>query len=432
MWSQTGGFSSMVLPRSLQNKFILILIPIIFLFLAVTCFAAPFTIDLGNDNSMVAVTEAWKKLPDPAKSQAVICHVGETYKLRYGEAPDPKPLEGMLDPLKKAGFAPSIIQEDVTGCVPAQQFTETFGNDKTTEMPNDQPKPESASSTQADKPLGARLMPKKIQYDNNPPKLELAKTIPDIEPPYADLHDPDVAQYENSTAMMVRPDVSTQVMMSNRDINRIVCESGPIKDVVYSREKGIDVKIDGENAFVKFLINGNAAPGGISYTTVPSEFYVVCGSAGEVYTLVASPKNIPAQTISLVSHRKGLDKNLSLFKGIAFEDMVVSLIKDAYTDKIPDSFTVKPMNRSMNVFRDVDVFLKRKVIIEGEGLILNEYDVTLKPSSPEPEKTVEEKNFLIPELTQNPVGISIEHLALKKDHPTRLFIVEKHNQENDR
>jgi len=421
----------MVSKRSLQNKLILIVTSLIFLFLSGNCFAAPFTIDLGEDNSMVAVTEAWQKLPDPAKSQAVICHAENTYKLRCGEAPDPKPLEGMLEPLKTAGFAPSIIQEDVSGCVPAQQFVETFCSEKPPDPPNDLQKAENASSDLTEKPLAARLMPKKNEYDINSRKLEMAKAIPDIEPPYADLHDPNVTQYENSTAMMVRPDVATQVLMSNRDINRIICESGAIKDVVYSREKGIDVKIDGDNAFVKFLINGNTATGGISYATVPSEFYVVCGTAGDVYTLVASPKNIPAQTISLTSPRKNLDKNLSLFKGIPFEDMVVSLIKDAYTDKIPDSFTVKPVNRSVNVFRDVDVFLKRKVIIDGEGLILNEYDLTLKPSAPETEKTVEEKNFLVPELTQNPVGISLEHLTVKKEHPTRLFIVEKHNQEND-
>jgi len=57
---------------------------------------------------------------------------------------------------------------------------------------------------------------------------------------YADLDDDAVTCYLDSTAMMVRLEAPANVMMNNRDVNRIVCQNGPVKDVVFSSEKGID------------------------------------------------------------------------------------------------------------------------------------------------------------------------------------------------
>jgi len=51
----------------------------------------------------------------------------------------------------------------------------------------------------------------------------------------------------------VLPEVTTQTEMSSSDINRIVCQTD-IKDVIFSKEKGVSVKISGRDAFVKFLI----------------------------------------------------------------------------------------------------------------------------------------------------------------------------------
>jgi len=423
----------MVSKRLTLSKVVLTLL--IFLLLAGIAFAAPFTADLGEYKTMSAVTDVWHRLPQKAKLQAVICHSGETYKLYCGEAPDPKPLKPLLFSLKANGLTASVAHADISGCVPAQQFVETFGSEKIPPPPPAKSSKTEAPSPLPDRqPLATKLLPKKILTDNKPHRHNLGpgRIINKNIMAYADLNDPDVKQYENSTTMMVQPNISTKVLMSNRDINRVVCEVGPIKDVVFSKEKGISVKIDGNNAFVKFLINGDTLTGKKKYATVPSEFYVVCGSAGDVYTLVASPKNIPAQTIFLTSPRKNLDKNLSLFKGVPFEDTVVSLIKDTYTDKIPDSFTVKSVNRVINIFRNINVFWKQIVRVDGQGLELKEYDLTLKPSAPENEMSIQEKNFLLPALAQNPVGISLEHLTLKKNQVTRLFIVEKYNQESVR
>lgn len=411
----------MALKKPILNKTI---IALLILFWSGTCFAAPsFTVDLGAYKTMPAVTSIYDKIPRPLKMQTVICHSGDTYTIRCGDAAGPKQLEKTVGSLKSAGLAASVVRTDLSGCVPAFQFVETYSGKRPSAR---------ASTKKAEKPPltnGNRVPSVTAPQKKLGPPPGMEKLIHD-KAPYADLRNPEVMRYLNSTAMMVQPDISTKVMMSNRDINRIVCESGPIKDVVYSKEKGIDVKIDGDNAFVKFVMKGDPDTGNVSYATIPSEFYVVCGDS-DVYTLIASPKNIPAQTISLASPGKHLKKNLSLFKGVPFEDTIVSLIKDAYRDNIPDSFTVRPINRQLNVFRYIGVLLKREVSVDGDGLLLKEYALTLKPTAPENEMRVTEKNFLVPELAQKPVGISLDHLLLKKGRAVRLFIVEKRNQEND-
>jgi conjugal transfer pilus assembly protein TraK len=225
--------------------------------------------------------------------------------------------------------------------------------------------------------------------------------------------------------MSVLPEVATKVLLSNRDVNRIICMNGPIKDIIYSKEKGITVKTNGNNAFVKFLISRDPATGDFIYTKIPSELYVVCGSDSTVYTLITVPRDIPAQTVQLISHKKEIKKNLSLFEGIPFEKKVLLLVKDAYRDKIPESFTVKVLNRPLNIFRDIDISLKRQIIADGEGLGLKEYVLTLRPTSTKTQMHLEEKFFLLPELAQKPVGIALEHMTLQKGRVSRLFIVER-------
>ena len=225
----------------------------------------------------------------------------------------------------------------------------------------------------------------------------------------------------------VMPGIATNVDFSNRDVNRIMCPAGQaVKDVVYSKEKGVAVKIAGNNVFVKFLIKKDPATGKDIYIKKPVEMYVVCGK-DMIYTLIFNPRNIPARFVKLTGDTGKIKKNLSLFKDMPMEKVVIMMVKKAYANNVPESFTVKKINRRVDVFRDIDVVFNRAIVAEGEGVRLKEYIVQLKRSYKKDRMTVMEKYFLIPELTQNPVGIALESLTLLKGKPTRLFIVENKN-----
>lgn len=227
------------------------------------------------------------------------------------------------------------------------------------------------------------------------------------------------------SSVRVMQEVTTKVYLSNRDINRITCPNGgPVKDVVYSTEKGVSVKIEGSNAFVKFLVVKDAITGKEKKRSAPVEFYVIC-EENDIFTIIGLPRDVPARHVQLVNGKKRIKKNLSLFEGIPFERKVIMICQKVYTDEIPDSFTIKKVNKPVRVFKDIDVVLNRVVIAEGEGIRLKEYVLSLKESFKQDSLELAEKSFLVAELAENPVAIALESHTLQAKTPRRLFILER-------
>jgi conjugal transfer pilus assembly protein TraK len=373
-------------------KINLITIAFLTVFLCQTAFAntPAYTVRLGEFKTIPAITEFYRLVPEKFHSTTVICHKGETYTLNCGTFEQDKDIQPLFAQLKDLGLNPQIVKLESGDCPPADTFL------KTAALPPLPPLPDPGS----------------IQKEA-----------------YADLNDPDVIFSLESDSRIVLPEITTKVFLSNRDVNRIICQNGPIKDVVYSQEKGISVKTENNNAFIKFLISGNPMAGNMTYSETPSEIYVICGEDNTVYTLIALPKDIPAQTIELVSNKKQIKKTLSVFEGLAFEKKVILLIQSAYKDEVAESFTVKNIHQSSDVFRDMDVLLNRQILADGEGLILKEYILSLKPTTDKTTLPLDEKFFLVPEITQHPVGIALEHMTLEIGQLCRLFVVEKHLDE---
>ena len=220
--------------------------------------------------------------------------------------------------------------------------------------------------------------------------------------------------YQNTIEVL--PEATTKVDLSSIDINRIVCPVD-IKDVVYSKEKGLSVRIQGKNAFMKFVVARD--DGRTRYTATPVDVYVVCGS--EVYSMIAYPKRIPAQVVKLTrGKRDAVKRNTEMFGGIPFEKKIMTVLKAVFTDTIPDSFSVAVVNRPFNVFQQIDLVLKRIIAVEGEGIKVKEYIAQAKTGV-----YLREKDFLRPDLTTNTVAVSLGALNLKKDETSRILIVEQ-------
>jgi len=346
-------------------------------------------VQLGTFRTVPAMSDLYLQVPMKYVKKTLVCHSGVHYTLRCGASVKKDAINPIFKRCNNLGLKPIIVKADLSSCSPAESFFRSYGK------------------------KGPR---------NQRTQLPVTTREP---PAYADLLDPGVRSYLKAGQVSVLPEATTKVLLSNRDVNRITCISGPIKDIIYSKEKGITVKTDGNNAFVKFLISRNPESGEMVYSKIPSELYVVCGH-DTVYTLIASPRNIPAQAVQLAGHKKEIKKNLSLFEGLSFEKKVLLLVKDTYRDAIPDSFTVQYLNKPLNIFRNIALSLKRKIIADGEGLQVKEFLLALKPTSTKQKIQLTEKFFLLPELTRNPVGISLEHMTLERGHPVRLFIVERH------
>lgn len=239
------------------------------------------------------------------------------------------------------------------------------------------------------------------------------------------------------TPITILPEITSFVNASNENVNRIVCPVN-IKDagegVIYSKEKMLDISIKGQNVFVKFKVmkvtkedpqkEGRLIEE-MLYSTRPSEMFIVCGD--QVFNLLLNPSPIPPQTIRLsFGNTDKVKSNMGLYKEIPFENVLVNIIRRVYMDDIPASFTILSVNNEIGMYEELALHLKRVVRVEGEGIQVKEYIAKSKVDSFD----MDEKTFLIPELTNKPIAISIDSYRLKRGETARVFIVERYTEGN--
>lgn len=215
---------------------------------------------------------------------------------------------------------------------------------------------------------------------------------------------------------IVSPEKTTMVKMSSSDVNRIVC-SVDIKDVVYSEEKGLQVKISGKNAFVKFLVK--KLGGKETYSTIPADMYVVCGD--KVYNIIAMPERIPSVNVYLEDKEQKIKEVLEKNATMPYERKIINYVKDFMSGKIPPEATYNSVEKEYKIYQDVEIREKGDYVIEGEGFTVRVFHVTSKKQGIE----IREKDFLKKEITQNPLAISLDKLKLNQGDKAILLIIEK-------
>ncbi|EDK1561891.1 TraK domain-containing protein [Enterobacter hormaechei] len=231
----------------------------------------------------------------------------------------------------------------------------------------------------------------------------------------------------------VLPEISTQVVLSNRDVNRLVCESGEAVKPVYSTEKPIDVKVssDRRSFWVKFKY---LAQGGQNhYYAEPTELFLTCGTT--TFELIILPKYENPHKILLGSDTKqNIKDNQALFSALSLEEAAVSLstkiISDADTNGrgLPESFEVIPVkdNWTQNVYDSrgrhipVEVKKERDVLVDGTGLRGSQYTIRALNNV-----TLTETMFLNTKFGTNIFAITAEKLALSTGQLSTLVIIHR-------
>jgi conjugal transfer pilus assembly protein TraK len=220
----------------------------------------------------------------------------------------------------------------------------------------------------------------------------------------------------------VLPEIATRVELSNSDVNRLVCLER-IKDVVFSKEKGITVKFSGRDVFVKFLVEQTAMEK--KFITSPTELFVVCGES--VYNIIGVPKTIPSQTVRLSSGKQDrIRKNLALFSGMPYEEKLLRIVKSIYSGNLPDSFAVRRVRKKLDIYKDLDITETHEIDIEGEGLRAKEYQAVLRNKDM---LEIREKDFLLRELVDRPAALTVDRHTLRTGDMARIIVLEKTEEE---
>jgi len=219
---------------------------------------------------------------------------------------------------------------------------------------------------------------------------------------------------------IVKPERATEVVMSNIDVNRIVCDSGKISDIFYSEEKGVVVTSSGRDAFVKVKMKRKVGSGELIRPVLNIDLHVVCD--GSVYTIIGALKPVPSQTIRLKSASRNIKENIKILGAMPEEKRLQWIIRAAYKNDYPDSFIVKDVNRPFGDAGSVYLDIKRTIRIDGLGLKLTEYEATASVST-----MIHESLFLQPEFGKHIVAVSLDMERMKLDagQKFRVFVIEK-------
>ena len=218
------------------------------------------------------------------------------------------------------------------------------------------------------------------------------------------------------SADVILPEVTTEIEVSSHDINRIVCP-GQMNDLIFSKEKGLVGHFSGNSAFIKFKVEDNN--GTMTYATQPTELYVVCD--GSVYSLIVTPRDIPAVTRRLASARgKSFKRNIAHFRNMPLEKQALQVIREAYTDSYPTSYRVARARKEIKLSPDFTTTLVQTVAVDGVGLRMKEFQVRARSRV-----AVKETDFLSPDVSDSILAVAVEDHTLNPGDSTRVFVVEK-------
>jgi len=226
----------------------------------------------------------------------------------------------------------------------------------------------------------------------------------------------------------IHPERVVWIDLSNTDVNRVVCTEGEIGNVYFSLEKGIEVSVEGKEAYIKFKIL-QLPEGGRKYVTTPSEFYVIC--AGETYGFIARPKKIPSRTIYLVSPGKKFRKYADPFKRSPYDKALVAVVGAVFRDRIPPSwekakdfhpYSMQSLLEAGDRIVPVNIRERQRFRIPGLPVVVRIFSVE------NPGKylvQVNEKIFLRPGFVVNPIAVSLREHSIPPGLATKAVVVEK-------
>lgn len=175
------------------------------------------------------------------------------------------------------------------------------------------------------------------------------------------------------------------VNVSNNAINRIVFPEN-IKDIAYSQEKGVNINISGNQAFIKFMpvkkntykqgeAKGKAVPihSEIVYNKAQAlDIYFITESKTYSFNLI--PKQIDQQTIIVNDFSSSLKKTLKYETEDSYIQTLSKITKSILNDEVPNGYKLKEINKI------IKKSFSQNIIMENlyEGVVFKAYLFKIK------------------------------------------------------
>lgn len=287
--------------------------------------------------------------------------------------------------------------------------TQTVQTPSEKSKPNEEPKPAQLKPQQQ----------KDVKKDNAPPPNLLKREIPPLPQSFDKEGNIENLKNYKPQTQVIKDEGFATLEISLKDVSRLVCFTD-IEKVIYSKEKGIEVKTMGKNAYIKNLpkesLNPMTGKMMVEYDSRPKELYVICGE--KTFSLILIPQDIPAVTAYLQSSYADTAKALAHEKTSAYEDTILSLVKNAYFEDIPPGYEATEINKPIKEYREIQIVHSRDYT--GAMYQVQEYVLIARA-----EITIDEITIVNTLKPVNPLAVSIVALYLRPGEQTRAFIVRR-------
>ncbi|KIM06079.1 MAG: hypothetical protein KN64_00840 [Sulfurovum sp. AS07-7] len=183
------------------------------------------------------------------------------------------------------------------------------------------------------------------------------------------------------------------INVSNKSVNRIVLPS-KILDVAYSKEKGVDIKIVDNQAFIKYIpiqkeqmeviakdkTEKIGEPEIIYNKAKPSEVFFV--TDGKTYAFALNPRNIAAETIIVNDFTKKAEEIVKYETDDNYISTLAKISQQILKGGSPQGYKVKQVDNLLSDAAD----LKIKEVATYEGVIYTASLIEVLNKTGEPKK----------------------------------------------
>lgn len=152
------------------------------------------------------------------------------------------------------------------------------------------------------------------------------------------------------------PSDAIAINVSNRSVNRLVLPS-QILDVSYSKEKGVDIKVVDNQAFIKYQpmlkqkvrVTGKnkeelvGQPETIYDRAESSEIYFI--TQAKTYSIVLNPVDMEAETIIINDFSASKEEILKYESDDPFVATMAKISKSIFTNGVPQGYKSKKINK---------------------------------------------------------------------------------------
>lgn len=198
------------------------------------------------------------------------------------------------------------------------------------------------------------------------------------------------------------------IVMSLKELNRISMADGSRIDHIWGPENRMTLEADTDSG--QLFVRAIGAK--------PFSLFVKADN-GETYTLLAAPKDVPAETIFLKppyrsSHKSSAERALPYIKRI--KRLATALGKHA----LPEDMT--PIKSSAIVPLWKEVHFKREMTYQGDSLLGEVYWLT---NLTDQNMRLEEREFRSLSGTHPVAAVAIDKHLLKPHESTEVFVIRK-------